>query len=216
MTRFVPPRKPLWIVPVAIAILAIAPTVTLADSVPSGERVTGQSTLEPAYNDLDGSVTYLLTPNKAHFMANSRAMAPLYVIMYPTAVSAQIGTVNCQHQPADNCPDHGPELAGLAEAMVPSVYGAGVWGHDHILTAPPPGAPSLGGDFNVPWIPVAVLFTDMQFASNHITTLAQLNAAILTHQVMTIPLPAAAFHCSAVSWQVYENGTPVSPAPPLP
>jgi hypothetical protein len=198
-----------------IVLLAVVSRAAAADALPTGERQIGQSILEPAYNDLDGTLTYLLTPIKAPEKANGHAIAPLYVIMYPTAVADVIGTVNCQHQPMDNCPDHGPELAGLAKAAVPDVYGAGVWGHDHVLTAPP-GAPHAGGDFNVAWIPVAVLFTDAQFASNHITTLGQLNAAIAAGQVMTIPLPAATFHCSAVASAPYDNGTPVPPAPPLP
>jgi hypothetical protein len=56
--------------------------------------------------------------------------------MYPTEVSGAIGTVICAHQPLDNCPDHGPLLAGLAEAMAPDVYANGVWGHDHIADMP--------------------------------------------------------------------------------
>ena len=203
------------LVAVSMPLLAIVAQVAVADTLPTGERQLGQSILEPAYNDLDGTLTYLLTPIKAPEKANEHAIAPLYVIMYPTAVAGVIGTVNCQHQPMDNCPDHGPALAGLAEATVPGVYGAGVWGHDHVLTAPP-GAPNAGGDFNVAWIPVAVLFTDARFASNHITTLSQLNAAIAAGQVMTIPLPAATFHCSAVASPPYDHGTPVPPAPPLP
>ena len=201
--------------PAAIVLLAVLPRASVADTLPTGERQLGQSILEPAYNDLDGSLTYLLTPIKAREKANGHAIAPLYVVMYPTAAAGVIGTVSCQHQPMDNCPDHGPELAGLAMSVVPGVYGAGVWGHDHILTAPP-GAPKAGGDFNVAWIPVAVLFTDMRFASNHITTLDQLNDAIAADQVITIPLPDATFHCSAVSSVPYERATPVPPAPPLP
>ncbi|MBZ5637773.1 MAG: hypothetical protein LAO51_03340 [Acidobacteriia bacterium] len=215
MNRFSSSLKARLFAPAAIAFLAVLTPVTVADTLPSGERQIGQSILEPAYNDLDGSLTYLLTPIKAPEKANGHAVAPLYVIMYPTAVAAQIGTVSCQHQPGDNCPDHGPALAGLAEAMVPGVYGAGVWGHDHILTAPP-GAPHAGGDFNVAWLPVAVLFTSPEAASNHITTLSQLNAAIAAGQVMTIPLPAATFHCSAVASAPYDNATPVPLAPPLP
>ncbi len=204
-----------WLTPAITVFLALAPTMTIADTLPTGERQIGQSILEPAYDDSDGTITYLLTPIKAPEKANGSAVAPIYIIMYPTSVSAEIGVVNCQHQPGDNCPDHGPELAGLAEAMVPAVYGAGVWGHDHILAAPP-APPSAGGDFNVAWLPVAVLFTAPEFASNHITTLAQLNDAITARQVMTIPLPAATFHCSAVASAPYDNGTAVPLAPPLP
>ncbi len=215
MIRLLMRPRALGLAAALLVCLAIVPSATLADAVPTGETQHGQSVVEPAYDDLDGTFVYLQTPNNARENANGHAVAPLYVILYPTAVSDQIGTVNCQHQPADNCPDHGPALAGLAEATVPAVYGEGVWGHDHILTAPP-GAPNAGGDFNVAWEPVAVLFTDIRFASNHITTLDQLNAAITAGEVMTIPLPPATFHCSVVAAPVYLNGSPVPPAPPLP
>ncbi|HYL14999.1 MAG TPA: hypothetical protein VEV41_18300 [Terriglobales bacterium] len=204
------------LVTLGITLFATVPrTSAAADSLPTGEVQLGQSILEPAYNDLDGTLTYLLTPIKAPEQANSHAVAPLYVIVYPTPVAGIIGTVSCQHQPMDNCPDHGPAIAGLAEAAVPAVYSGGVWGHDHILSAPPSPPPS-GGDFNVAWLPVAVLFTSPAAASNHITTLSQLNAAIAAGEVTQIPLPAATFHCSTVAATVYNKGTPVPPAPPLP
>lgn len=209
-------RSRVWLVaPLAIAFLLIAPRATASDALPTGERQLAQTILEPAYNDLDGTLTYLLTPIKAPENANGDTVAPLYIVLYPTAVAGAIGTVSCQHQPMDNCPDHGPALSGLAESVVPAVYGAGVWGHDHILTAPP--APrNSGGEFSVAWLPVAVLFTDTRFAFNHITTLAQLNAAIDAGQVMTIPLPDATLHGSVVASVPYDNATPVPPAPPLP
>jgi hypothetical protein len=185
-----------------------------AAGLPSGERSlgnwpTGGSVLEPAYNDADGSLIYLSTPAKAPVHPNSHNVAPLYVIMYPTAASS-IGTVNCQHQPADNCPDHGPGLAELAEQTVPTVYGGGVWGHDHLLAAP-----GSGGDFNVLWEPIAVLFNTAE-AVAHITTLAQLRKAEAADEVTEIPIPPATFHCSVVAASVYDNGTPVPTAPPLP
>lgn len=199
----------------ALAFLLSAAFATAADTLPTGERRLGRSVLEPAYNDLDGSLTYLLTPEKSRDGASERTGAPLYVILYPTAVAGAIGTVSCQHQPMDNCPDHGPALSGLAQSVVPDVYADGVWGHDHIFTAPP-GTPSSGGDFSVTWIPVAVLFKDTASAFNHITTLAQLDAAISAGEVLTIPLPAAAFHGSPVAAASYDRATPVPPAPALP
>lgn len=181
-----------------------------AASLPSGETVNGQSVLEPAYNDANGSLIYLNTPS-GPVHPNAHNTAPLYVIMYPTSAAGSIGTVNCQHQPMDNCPDHGPLLAGLAKQAVPAVYSGGVWGHDHILA--PPGS---GGDFNVLWEPIAVLFTNAAAANTHITTLAQLRAAETNGDAFEIPLPQATFHCSVVPASVYNNGTPVTPAPPLP
>ena len=195
--------------------LAIAPhTSVVAGTLPTGEVQLGQSFIEPAYNDLDGSLRYLLTPLHPPVHPNDHNVAPIYIIVYPSSSAGVIGTVNCQHQPADNCADHGPAIAGLAKAAVPSVYGGGVWGHDHILSAPPAGPPT-GGDFNVLWEPVAVLFLP-NAPITHITTLSQLNTAIGLGQVMTIPLPQATFHCSVVPAATYNNGTPVPTAPPVP
>ena len=202
--------------PVFVALVMAVPRATaVADTVPTGEVTLGQSTIEPAYNDINGTIIYLLTPNKAHENANAaHAVAPLYLIMYPTSAASTIGTVNCQHQPGDNCPDHGPEVAGLAEAAMPSVYKAGVWGHDHLVAAPP--SPPAAGDFNIAWEPVAVLFTSPTAALTHITTMSQLISAFAAGSVITIPLPAATFHCSVTAEATYRNGTPVPPAPPLP
>ncbi|HEX8926252.1 MAG TPA: hypothetical protein VF786_10695 [Terriglobales bacterium] len=207
------------LLPAAVAVFFVSVPVTLNASgpTPTGEVVVGNSQIEPAYNDLTGGFMYLLTPmgTPAVDHTNSNAVAPLYVVMYPTSVSSIIGTVNCQHQPMDNCPDHGPELAGLAKAMMPSVYGGGVWGHDHVGTGHPNPKPA-GGDFNVAWVPVAVLFKSTEAAMTHITTLTQLNAAIAAKQVVLIPLTAATFQCSPVAATVYNNGTPVTPVSPLP
>lgn len=185
--------------------------VARAAALPTGETQLGQSLIEPAYNDADGSFVYLLTPMHASINPNSHNTAPLYVIMYPTSAAAAVGTVNCQHQPMDNCPDHGPLLAGLAKSRMPSVYGKGVWGHDHLLAAP-----GSGGDFNILWEPIAVLFTNSAAANTHITTLDQLHNAETNKDVFEIPLPQATFHCSVNPAAPYNNGTPVPPAPPVP
>jgi hypothetical protein len=201
----------------AILLMLALPSVTIgADPLPSGEVALGPNLIEPAYNDIDGTLTYLLTPNEVRQeKANTaHAVAPLYLIMYPSSVAGAIGTVNCQHQPMDNCPDHGPLVSGLAEFAAPLVYSAGVWGHDHLVAAPP--SPPAAGDFNIAWEPVVVLFTNPAAASTHITTIGQLNAAIIANNVTLIPLPAATFQCSTVAAATYRNGTPVAPVPPLP
>lgn len=207
--RFRPARKVLTGFALAIAMGVIASPV-LATTTASGETMLGQSSIEPAF-DANGRVIYLLTPAKAVINANSHNTAPLYVIMYPTSAKDLVGTMQCAHQPQDNCPDHGPLLAGLAKGSEPSVYGAGVWGHDHLLAAP-----GNGGDFNVNWLPVAVLFKDSATADNHVTTLDGLDALIAAKKVDLIELPPATFHCSVVAAAVYNNGTPVTPAPGLP
>lgn len=186
----------------------------LATSLPTGERVLGQTVIEPAYNDINGQLMYLQTPMHAPTNVPDVAVAPLYIITYPTSAAGAVGTVNCQHQPMDNCPDHGPEVAGAAETIMPSVYGSGVWGHDHIGSAPP--APPSMGDFNFAWEPVLVLFTNSAAANTHITTEAELATAVAGHDVIEIPLPQLTFNCAVVSATNYNLGTPVSPAPPLP
>ncbi len=210
------PRLLIRTVIVLTVSLGIGVLPVAADTVQSGERTLGQSTIEPAYNDADGSAIYLLTPDKAPVHGNLHNTAPLYVIMYPSWAAATIGTVNCAHQPADNCPDHGPLLAGLAEGAEPSVYGDGVWGHDHMLAAP-----GSGGDFNFAWLPIAVLFTTPS-AVTHITTLAELRAVEATQTVpgtpdaIEIPLPPATFNCAVVSGATYNHGTPVPTVPAVP
>jgi hypothetical protein len=192
-------------------------------------RLSGQVELrngdivESAYNTNDGSLVFLLTPHEKHGHdgdhdrdddhEKSSGVAPLYIVVYPTSVSGIIKTVNCQHQPADNCPDHGPVFAGLAEATVPSVYGNGVWGHDHIGPFP---ASRRGDSPSVTWVPVAVMFTTLEAASTHITTIDQLHAAEKAGQVTEVVLWDAAFQASQTSASVYLKGTPVPPGPPTP
>ena len=194
----------------ALALSVVVGLSPALAAVPSGERTSGQSTIEPAYN-IDGSIIYLRTPDHAKVNLHPNSpVAPIYVIMYPTSAAGSIGVVNCAHQPADNCPDHGPLLAGLAESTVPSVYGGGVWGHDHLLAAP-----GSGGDFNILWEPVAVMFKDTAFVT-HVTTLAQLQSLEDAGRVTEIPLRDATFHCSVEKSAAYDRGTPVTSAPPAP
>jgi hypothetical protein len=126
-----------------------------------------------------------------------------------------IGPVICAHQPADNCPDHGPAVAGLAEATRPAVYGGGVWGHDHLAAMAPAARPTDDREFKINWLPVVVLFNSLE-AVRHITTIDQLNELRALGQVTEIPLPGATFHGSSVPANVYAKGTPVPPAPPTP
>ena len=64
----------------------------------------------------------------------------------------------------------------------------------------PPGS---GGDFNVPWEPIPVLFTNAAFANTRLTTLAQVNAAVSSGQAIEVPVPSATFHCQVVPATVY-------------
>jgi len=177
----------------------------------SGHFVGGGGTIEPAYDDATGNLIYLQTPNNVTVHPNDHNTAPIYLPMYPTSSGIDPASLNCAHLPADNCPDHGPLVAGLAIQFMPNVYHAGaIAGHDHLV-----GIASSGGDFNVIWVPVLVLFTQPQYATEHITTLKQINADVAAGRVMLFKLPPATFHCSAVSAASYARGTP-APAVTVP
>ncbi|MDE3024434.1 MAG: hypothetical protein KGI93_02570 [Acidobacteriota bacterium] len=201
----------------ALVGLVVASAVS-ATSAPSGEVTYGNSsfdvntqtfvggggTIEPAYDDTTGTLVYLQTPNHAfvHPPADAKNVAPLYLVVYP-AGSIDPASLNCAHLPADNCPDHGNIVAGAAEAINATVYGRGVAGHDHLV-----GIASTGGDFNIVWEPVLVLFNSTA-AVHHITTLGDLASSDVTE----IPLPALDFHCSSVSAAAYDRGTPAPTVP---
>jgi hypothetical protein len=199
----------------AFMLLAVQAGFALDPKLSGQVELKNGDIVESAFNTNDGSLVFLLTPaaKNGDDDRKSDGVAPLYIVVYPSSVSGIIGTVNCQHQPADNCPDHGPVFAGLAEATVPSVYGNGVWGHDHIGPFP---AGRHGEKAFITWVPVAVMFTTLEAASNHITTIDQLRAAEKAGQVTEVVLWDAAFQASQSSASVYLKGTPVTPAPAVP
>jgi hypothetical protein len=176
-----------------------------------------------------GSLTYIQTPNGAtvHYLTQ-KPVAPLYLVVYPKGfVTAPGSPLNCVHLPMDNCPDHGNAVAAGAEAFAASpavkssVYtdAGGVAGHDHLI-----GVASTGGDFNVIWEPVIVVFKTAA-AVHRITTLSDLNS-LLNHVdpatnlpdplVSELPLPSLEFHCSVVSAAAYNRGTPAPSVAPVP
>jgi hypothetical protein len=179
----------------------------------SGHFVGGGGTIEPAYDLANGNLIYIQTPNgppvhpAQHIDPATglpKNVAPIYLPMYPAGSGIDPASLNCAHVPADNCPDHGPEVSGAAMLFGdPTVYGGGVVGHDHLL-----GIASTGGDFNVLWEPVLILFTNPAAATHHITTLAQLQQAEAAGDAVEFPLPQATFHCSVTSAAAYARGTP--------
>lgn len=191
---------------VAFGLLLTAPMAgATATTLPTGEHAFGQGTVEPAYNDVNGQIVYLLTPNHAPFpvKSNNSSWAPLYIVLYPAG--STVGTLNCMGIPG-NCPDHDLEVAGAATAIMPGVYGTDpttVIGHDHLL-APP----ASGGDFNIAWHVFLVLFTNSSFVNQHITTEAALENATEAHQVIEVPTPIV-FMCAVVPAVVYNHGMPV-------
>ena len=223
----------------SLALLVAASVVWASDPPPSGQRMYGNSsfalanpadptsghfmggggTIEPAYDDSTGTLVYIQTPNGAHVHLVSKIdpatglpvnVAPIYLPMYPVGSGIDPATLNCAHQPADNCPDHGPATAGAAMGIDPAVYSGGVLGHDHLI-----GIASTGGDFNVLWEPVLVLFTNAGCATGnptcnvtHLTTLAQIQAAEAAGKAFEVPLLALTFKCAPVSAAAYARGIP--------
>lgn len=189
----------------SFALAAVAAIPGAAASIPSGERALGQSVLEPVYNDESaGVIGYIMYPTHPPdpVKANPRSWAPFYLVVYPVGTTAAT-TFVCQHTPAENCPTHGDAIAGLAQAMEPGVYGAGVVGHDHLMDFPG------GSDFSIAWEPVVVLFTNSAAANEHILTDAQIAAAVARGDAIKVPLPGATFYCAWVPARVYNMATPL-------
>jgi hypothetical protein len=177
---------------------------TARAEVPSGERQLGQTIIEPGYDDRTGNLIYIMTPIGAPFPshANGHAVSELYLIVYPHSAGPFVGAMSCAHEGGDNCADHGPFFADLAQAEEPDVYGNGVWGHDHMIDG-------VGGsEFNVAWEIVVVLFTNAQAANTHITTEAQLRDALAAGVARTIET-GVVFNCNLVSAATYYRATPL-------
>ena len=193
----------------ALVTIGLLPTASAADALPSGERTHGGVTIEPAYNDVDGSFVYLQTPNRLAPLSptnvinnvNQHAAAPLYLVVYPPGTP---GTFNCMGDPG-NCPDHDGAIAGLATSVEGPVYGsqpALVPGHDHLVGGQGSGA------FNAPWHVYVELFTGATPVT-HITTLAQLQAEWAWGGIKQVDT-GITFLCSIVSESSYDAGQPVA------
>jgi hypothetical protein len=96
-------------------------------------------------------------------------------------------------------------VAGAAASIIPSVYGLGVRGHDHVGDFPG------GADFNFAWEPVLVLFTNPAAANEHMVTDTQIAAAVARGDAIEVPLPDLTFNCA---WNVratlWNMATPIA------
>ena len=203
----------------------VGASASSASTAPSGQRMFGNTsfssttghfsggggTVEPAIDDVTGATIYLLTPNNAKTHPNAHNVAPLYLPVYPQGSGIDPTSLNCAHVPTDNCPDHGPGVAGAAMGISQqngfgSVYAGGVVGHDHLA-----GVASSGGDFNVIWEPTLVLFTNADAATHRITTDAQIDAAVKAGDAIEVPLPQLDFNCAIVGAAVFNHATPAPP-----
>jgi len=196
---------------VSFVLAVVAAVPGAADSTPSGQRVLGQSVLEPVYNDENaGQIGYIKQPEDAPqpVLANPVAWAPFYLVVYPVGSTAST-TYLCMHLPVDNCPTHGPGIASLAQTIEPAVYAGGVVGHDHLMDFP--GGP----DFNIAWEPIVVLFTPKGAAdgatNEHVLTDAQISALVANGDAIKVPRPTRTFICASVPESVYDIATPAAP-----
>jgi hypothetical protein len=174
-----------------------------ASALPTGERSSHAGTLEPVYDAAHaGRIGFILTPANAPMHAPPVAWAPIYVPVYPVGTTAAT-TFSCMHVPVENCPSHGDAVAGAAAAIMPSVYGNGVIGHDHVLDFP------SGDDFHFAWEPVLVLFTSHAAANQHLLTDTAILAARDAGQVILVPVASLTFNCAVVSSALWDRATPV-------
>ena len=183
------------------------PAGVAADTLPSGERVHGNVTIEPAYDDFSSTIIYLQTPNRLAPLnptqpingVDPHAVAPLFLIVYPPGTP---GTFNCMGNPG-NCPDHDAAIAGVATSVEPAVYGTNplaVPGHDHLV------GNRRTGDYNTAWHVYVELFTP-NAAVTHITTLSQLQTAWSSGAVIGLD-SGITFLCPIVPESLYARGTP--------
>jgi hypothetical protein len=200
-----------------LALAALAATALMAsgsvgaDSLPTGQRVFHNNSLEPVYNAAKaGEIGFLMEP-AGKMNASQKAWAPIYVVVYPRdSTVAQSTTFSCIHVAMgnDNCPSHGNAIAGLAMATEPGVYKTGtggdnVAGHDHLFDFPG------GDDFNIAWIPTVVLFKNKADANEHVLTDARIEQLKEAGKVDVIPLAAATFLCAVVPQRIWDMATPI-------
>jgi hypothetical protein len=200
-------RISLLVAAASLVLAALAAISGGAASIPSGQRTIGQAVLEPVYNDEQaGQIGYILQPEHTAQPVNSNptAWSPFYLVVYPVGSTAGT-TFLCMHLPVDNCPTHGPGIAALAQSMEPSVYGAGVIGHDHLMDFPG------GADFNIAWEPVIVLFTNTAAANEHVLTDTRIEELVASGDAIEVPRPTRTFICASVPATIYERATPIVP-----
>ncbi len=207
---------------VMIAAVPSAASATVNLSWQSGIRAIGTgATIEPAVNDINGTQTFLLTPNNAPFYDKGvspgspspsfKVSAPLYLVTYPLGSTVDQGPgaspLNCY---TSGFWDHGASTYNCDHAQIP-----GILGHDHLVGVP--GTQKMGGDYNVQWHVYVTFFTGQgvadQAMNNRILTLAQLQNEQAAGDVTPAMDTGIYFYCAAVSGAVYNGGTPLSFTP---
>jgi hypothetical protein len=198
----------------ALALLAAAPTASAgkAGGTVSGERINLEQVLIPLYDWDTGKVMYGSTPVSCQYVNTCAPkvsshipkfeIQPFYLVVYPIGAHVPI---QCNHMPADNCPDHGITIADGAAKLVPSVYGRGVLGHDHI------SAPVTDPAYRVIASPTLVLFKTRAAANELLNTRQKILAAVKRGDAFLYPAPQFMFINYIVDKKLYDEGTPVKP-----
>ncbi len=185
----------------------------------SGQRTFGQTVVEPAVNDSNGTTVFLSTPSHVPgvpfpSVSNPTASAPMYLPVYPANSTLDPNTLDCQ---PGNC-DHVNVLPWPAQGYpnggqtcvqygFPANGCALLLGHDHLI-----GVPHMG-DFNVAWNVILVVFTPKGLtdgASNtRVTTLAGIRQLEANKEAFEAQ-SGITFNCSLVPENVYLMGTPLA------
>ncbi|HZS23843.1 MAG TPA: hypothetical protein VFA30_02540 [Gaiellaceae bacterium] len=183
---------------------------TKSEQFPSGERIKYKQVLIPLYDWDTGKIIIGSTPvscQYVHTCAPGAAgtipksqLQPFYLVVYPKGSTVP---VECTHEPLENCPDHGPLIAAGAEKLVPSVYGNGVKGHNHLA------APTTDPLFRPIGEPTLVLFKTRKASNEFLKTRAQVLAAVKRGDALLYPVPQYTFINLIVKRSWYDTATPV-------
>src|SRR5713226_8017241 len=114
MFRFLSSHRVL-LVGVLTGFVCLFPLNGFAGALPTGERTVGNATIEPAYNDFDGTFVYLLTPKRLAPLeqsnpineATQQAVPLLCLLLYPRETLAQFNRMAAP----GTCPDKGGVIA---------------------------------------------------------------------------------------------------------
>ena len=201
----------------ALLLAGVAMLFSSAAIAQSGEVTLGNSTIEPAFDDVTGNQVFYLQPKGAPFPvnANAHAIAPLYAVVYPVQSTIPADSLNCQPTNCDHLnvlpfpdPDYGFASLSDCQQFNGGAPCSPVKGHNHLL-----GIAQTGGDFNVAWAVELVLFNSKAFAdgtiNTKITTLSQLQSLVDSDEVSIVPTPIS-FNCSIVPERTYELGRPMA------
>jgi hypothetical protein len=142
--------KRLFVAAAAAASLILLTTAAgpgTAASTPSGQRSLGQSVLEPVYNDENaGQIGYIKQPEHvARRSTRTRRRGHPSSTWSSIRWGQRLQRRTVHALAGGQLPHSRAGNRCLAAATYPTVYGAGVIGHDHLMDFPG------GSDFTSPW-----------------------------------------------------------------